>query len=118
MKVFALTLVLFLLMLCVIVCNALYINRMAFSLRDQLDALPAFDDPACADAAHTFLDAWKEQVTLVGLSVEFPIVDRITEHASLLAACADCGDRFGYVSALTLLYDAIDDMRRLETLHR
>lgn len=114
MKAFYITALLFLLTLAIVLFNALYINRMTFALRGRLDALPDITDSACVPTVEDFCEDWQKKCNLLSLSVGYPIVDRITEQSALLLSCAKCGDRYGYQSALTLLYDAIEDMERLE----
>lgn len=116
MKSFFLTVLLFVLMLTTIVCNALYINRIAFDMQKSIDELPDIGHDRCAEFAEAFYNNWSKKTALVGLSVSYPILDRITEQAALLVACAECGDLYGYRSAIALLRDAIEDMERLEKL--
>lgn len=114
MRSFFIALLLLCLMLCGVLFNSLYINNVANVIKTRLDALPDITDPACETAA-ALIGYWETQVGRVSLSVRFPIFDRITEQTALLHAAAVCGDLYGYRAALTLLYDAVDDLRRLET---
>lgn len=115
MKSFFIALLLLCLMLCGVLFNSLYINNVANEIETRLDALPDVADPACETAAAALIGYWETQVGRVSLSVRFPIFDRITEQTSLLHAATVCGDLYGYRAALALLYDAVDDLRRLET---
>lgn len=101
-------------MLLLILGNALYINRMGFALTERLDRLPDIGTPGCAEGVRDLTDFWQERVGFVLLSVSYPIADRITEQAATLLACAECGDVYGYRTALAMLYDAVEDMQRLE----
>lgn len=114
MKVFYVILAVFLLMVGLILCNALYINRLSFDLTERLDALPAVGEAGCEDMAHELLCFWSSKTSLVGISVGYPAVDRISEQAAVLHAAAACGDVYGYRAAVALLRDAIEDLRRLE----
>lgn len=114
MKSFVFAFLLFALVVGTIVCNALYINKVANDLTEQLDAMPDIGDTRCAVAANRFYQFWIDKSDFIGLTVSYPILDRITEQAALLSATAQCRDFYGYRSALALLYDAIEDMRRLE----
>ena len=115
MKSFVIALLLLCLMLAGIIFNSLYINKVVTGIEARLDALPDLPDPACEAATAALLSAWENEVGWVSLSVSFPVFDRVTEQASLLHAAAVCGDLYGYRAAIALLYDAVDDMRRLET---
>jgi hypothetical protein len=52
----------------------------------------------------------------VDLSVNYLLIERVNQNLSVVVTCAKAEDRFGYLSALALLIDAIEDMRRLEEL--
>lgn len=114
MKAFWISIALLILLVSAIICNFFFINRVANRLERALDAIPDVGDPSCASAAQAFLADWEESVELVGLSVSYPIVDRVSEQAVTLVACAECQDLYGFRTALALLRDAVGDMRRLE----
>ena len=116
MKSFFWSLALFALAVCIIVCNAIYINRVSDRLQKKLEELPDVASDGCVAAAEALYQDWKKQSNLAELSVSYPILDRVTEQAALLVACAECGDEFGYRSAIALLADAIEDMKRLESI--
>ena len=109
--------VLLLLTVCLIggtVCNSLYINDVSDHLLRAVDSLPPPDSADCLSRINDLIGFWESEIDTLSLTVSFPVADRISEHAAVLSACAFCGDRFGYFSALELLRDAIEDMRRLE----
>ena len=115
MKSFIIALLLLCALFCGIFLNSLYINKVVTEFETRLDALPDITDPTCEAVTAELLSAWEGEVGWVSLSVSFPVFDRVTEQASLLHAAAVCGDLYGYRAAIALLYDAVDDMRRLET---
>lgn len=116
MKAFALASMLFLLMLVLILVNVLYINNVETELEALLSSLPDFHSDDCPDAARTLVNFWERHRPLVGLSTRYSLTDRVSEHAATLLACAECGDLFGYRTALALLFDAVDDISRTEQL--
>ena len=116
MKTFLAALVLFSLMLFGVTWNAIYINKVANELEEQLSALPPINDPACEDAARAIRDYWDERKNRVSLSARFSLSDRISEQAYTLLACASCGDLYGFEVARALFSDAVDDLSRTETL--
>lgn len=116
MKSFVITLLLLVAMLLGILANSLYINNVANRMLERLDALPDPKHASCVEKSKELLEYWNAQVKIVDLSVSYLIVDRVTEQASLLAACAEAGDLYGYLSALALLRDAVEDLGRLEVL--
>lgn len=115
MKSFRIAVILLLVMLSGIVFNSLYINNVATKIERRLDALPDLGEPGCEEQTLAIVREWEKEVGRVSLSVNFPVFDRVSEQAALLHAAAACGDLYGYRAAIALLYDAIDDMRRLET---
>ena len=116
MKTFLLALVLFSLMLAGVTWNALYINKVANELEEQISALPPISSPDCEAAARAIRDYWDARKDRVALSARFSLSDRISEQAETLLACASCGDLYGFVTARALFLDAIDDLARTETL--
>lgn len=115
MKAFAVAVILLAVMLTGTVGNYWYINTLGDRLEAALEEIPAIDEAGCTDRIEAFLAMWEDHSATVGLSVAFPTVDRLSEQAQTLLACAQVGDAFGFAVARELLRDAIDDMRRLET---
>lgn len=94
--------------------NFIYVNRVADALNEIVDAIPSIDAPMCVQKVDELCQKWEKNAPIVGLSVGFLTVDKLTEHCYTLRSCAEVGDVYGYYSTLTLLKDSIDDMRRLE----
>ena len=116
MKSFVITLLLLTAMLLGIISNSLYINNVVTRMEKMLDTLPAPDHPNCINQAIALQEYWSKQVKIVDLSVNYLLVDRVSEQVALLSSCAQTGDLFGYYSALALLRDALDDLGHLERL--
>lgn len=116
MKSFLVTLLLLTAMLFGIVANSLYINNVVTRMESALEQLPAPDHPDCPAQALALQEYWSKQVKTVDLSVNYLLVDRVSEQVALLSSCAQTGDLYGYYSALALLRDALDDLRHLERL--
>lgn len=114
MKSLITTVILLILMLSVTVINFLFINQTADEMVDRIDALPAFGEAQSVPAAESLLRFWESRSATVTLSVGYTTADRVTEQAKLLLGAARIKDLYGYETALTLLTDAIEDMRRLE----
>ncbi len=115
MKSFWIAAILLVLMLGGIVWNSIYINNVVSEMESRLDTLPDLGETGCAEETAEIVREWEKQVGWVSLSVSFPVFDRVSEQVALLHAAAVCGDLYGYRAAIALLYDAVDDMRRLET---
>ena len=116
MKSFVITLLLLAAMLLGIVTNSLYINNVVNEMLKMLDELPEPSHPSCEEKARAIFDFWNTHQSPVELSVNYLIVDRVSEQARLLLAAAEQGDVYGYHAALTLLRDAVEDLGRLESL--
>lgn len=114
MKSLFLSVSLFAVMLFGIVGNYFYINRVADHMNEQLDGLPDIENASCIDTASGICSYWEKQVDTVGLSVDYKTLDHVSEQCALLLSCASCKDVYGYQTAIALLRDAIEDMRRLE----
>ena len=116
MKSFAVSLVLFFVMISAVIVNFFYINNTANEFYRRMDALPDVGDDGCTEATAELRDFWEERVNYVGLSVSYTITDRLSEQTAALSAAASAKDLYGYRTALALLRDAVGDMRRLEQI--
>lgn len=114
MKSLTVSLILLILMLICVVWNYIYINEVFDEMNRLLDELPDVNSPDCRAHATAICDYWESRVDTVGLSVCYTTVDRVSEQAATLQACAARGDVYGFSTAVALLRDAIGDMRRLE----
>ena len=85
-------------------------------MKSLLDSLPPIGHPDCAAATDALEEYWSARVRIVDLSVNYSVVDRVTEQVELLSSCAKNGDLYGYYAALTLLRDALEDLGHLERL--
>ena len=94
--------------------NVLYVNRTANEMKEMINNLPTPNDVACISKTERLQRLWEKKRRVIELSASYPIIDRINEQAALLDACARVGDTYGFESAKTLLYDAIEDMCRAE----
>ena len=114
MKMFFLTLFLFILMLFLIITNAIYIKRMTSEMDDRIERLSDVHSSQCVKEIAALQKYWEKQMPLVSLSASFFAVDRTTEQLSLLLVAAKNQDLYGYCSALAMLTDAVGDLRRME----
>ena len=94
--------------------NFVFVNRTADAMHETVDALPAIDDPLCVEKISTLCEGWEKKAPIIGLTVGFLTIDKVSEYCETLRSCAEIGDVYGYYSTLTLLKDSIDDVRRLE----
>ena len=108
------TILLLALMLFGAAANFIYVNRVADEMTDLATALPSPTDSSCVEKADALCKKWEKNAPIVGLTVGFLTVDKLSEHCQTLLSCAKVGDVYGYYSTLSLLKDSIDDVRRLE----
>ncbi len=94
--------------------NFIYVNRIADAMSELADAIPDVDEPMCVEKADELCQKWEKNAPIIGLTVGFQTIDKLSEHCQTLRSCAEVGDVYGYYSALALLKDSIDDVRRLE----
>lgn len=116
MKSLLATLILFALMLGGIALNYRHINRVCDEMVTQIKTLPDVGQDGCLAAAHALNDYWLSHSDTIEFSSGYAAVDRVSEQATTLLACASCGDLYGYRTALALLLDAVEDLRRPELL--
>ena len=115
MKTFYVILPIFFLMLLLVLGNALYIRALTEELSAKVDGLPRVPTPHTADELGQLLAFWEEREALLGLSVSYSMIDRVTEEALRMQSAARVGDLFGYADARVLLLDALEDVGRPET---
>ena len=108
------TVVLFCVMILAATLNFLYVNRVADEMVELAASLPSPTDSTCVEKAAALCKKWEKTAPIVGLTVGFLTVDKLSEHCQTLLSCAEVGDVYGYYSTLSLLKDSIDDVRRLE----
>lgn len=115
MKMFWISVALLLAALTGVTVNYIYINEVCDTLIEQIETLPDVNDDDCLASVKRIADYWNERVDYAGLSASYVITDRISEQSETLVACAECGDLYGFRTALALLRDAVGDLRRLES---
>ena len=116
MKSLIATLVLFCLLLVSVALNARHVGRVSADLTERIEALPDATSKDCPAAVRALNDYWLTRVEWLEFSAGYTVVDRVTEQAATLLACAECGDLYGYRTALALLLDAVEDLARTEKL--
>ena len=114
MKSLIVTIVLCCVMILAATANFIYVNNLANAMSEIATALPSIDEPMCVEKVEELCQIWEKHAPIVGLTVGFLTVDKLSEHCQTLLSCAEVGDVYGYYSTLTLLQDSIDDMSRLE----
>ena len=108
------TILLLVLMLLGAAANFIYVNRVADEMVELIDTIPDVGEPLCVEKIDALCKKWEKNAPIVGLTVGFLTVDKLSEHCQTLLSCAKVGDVYGYYSTLSLLKDSIDDVRRLE----
>ena len=116
MKSFVTTVVLLAIVLLLAITNACYVRHVIRGMQELLDGLPPADAPDCAARAREISDYWAEHERWLGVAIPYSLLDRVCEQASLLGACAEEGDRDGFLHARTLLSDALEDVFRTEEI--
>ena len=108
------TIVLCCVMILAATANFIYVNNLADAMIEIADAMPEINEPMCSQKADELCQKWEKHSPIIGLTVGFSTVDKLSEHCQKLRSCAEVGDVYGYYDTLTLLHDAIEDVRRLE----
>ncbi len=95
--------------------NAVYVRRVSDTLLDLLETLPDLPDPAVTPGEIEAVSAYLcEHMTLLSLSVNFALPDRIAESLAALREEARLGDGYQYTATLAILRDLCRDLARAE----
>lgn len=116
MKSLAATVLLLLCILTLSVLNHVYVSNAVNEMGELLDSLPTVDDASCRAHAARINSYWAEREEVLKMSIAYPLIDRVCEQTSLLVACAEIGDVYGFHGARALLYDALEDLMRAERI--
>ena len=115
MKIFVISTALLVVTAMGILFNCLYINKVGTEMKQRLEALPS-ECGAALSETEALLERWEDVQRWVSFSAHRLLVDRVSEQALALESAARCGDTYGYLSARSLLSDALDDLMRPEGL--
>lgn len=116
MRSFVVTVILFAVMLAGIALNALYINNVANGMLLRMEKLRTAPQEERLQLANALCQYWRDHEPLAKLSVNRLLIDRINQNLSLIHACTEIRDPFGFASALALLRESVTDMQRAEAL--
>lgn len=108
--------VLVLILVCVIL-NGVYVRNTAEALLTAVEALPSIPDPANTASAIREIEKLLEKHALIlGITIPYSIIDRVSEGLIHLEACVLAGDDQQYAETLALLRDLICELSRSEKL--
>lgn len=114
MKSFLFTLLLFVLMLCAVITNTLFIDRLTRDMLILIDQLPG----SAGEDGMPHLDRldarWEKARKWVGLSVSSSDINRISDELISLRAFCKYGGNGDYITAREELRLAIEDLREFE----
>ena len=108
-----------LLLLCVLLLSFLnyaYVNTTISEMNDKMNELPDIATSTCAARAQEIDSYWRAKESILEMTIPYPLIDRVCEQISLLFACAEAGDVFGFYNARALLIDALEDLARAEQI--
>ena len=95
MKSLIATIILCSIMILAATANFIYVNNLADAMIEITDAIPSIDEPMCVQKASELYQIWKKHSPIIGLSVGFTTVDKLSEHCQTLLSCAEVGDVYG-----------------------
>lgn len=100
-----------------VIFNAFYVRNTADHLLHAVEGLPAIPDPV---ATPTEIAAIQQELgdhaPILGITVPYSIIDRVSEALINLNACARSNDRLQYTETLALLQDLIEELSRTERI--
>ncbi len=98
-----------------VIVNAVFVGNTVEELTERVEALPDVPDPAVTpDEIASIRELLESKETLLGLSVSYAVMDKVTETLYGLEAAAQVGDVYQYGESLALLTDLTEDIGRLE----
>ena len=103
-----------LLVVFLVLCNAGYVNHTVKDMKRMANDLPLSPDSGTEAQLDSILRLLDSHEAGLGLSVSFPLIDRVRELTDSARAYAQAGDKAGYASSRAMLIDAISDLNRLE----
>ena len=109
--------VIFLLVIGSVICNAFYIRHASDTLLETVYALPDVPDPVrTSEAIREIHEAFKRQIPILGITVPYTTIDRVSEALISLESFAKTGDHQQYDVTLDLLVDLIGEIARTERI--
>ena len=100
-----------------VIINAIYIHHTADELMTMVRELPAVPDPEQTPLAIMKIrERLEERSAVLGITVTYAAIDRVSEALIALESYARTEDRRQYVATLALLPDLIDELARTEKL--
>lgn len=100
-----------------VIVNALFIRHTANQLFEWVEALP--DVPNTQETPLTIVDIrqkLEKKVPLLGITVAYTTIDRVSEALISLESFAQTGDIRQYHATLSLLIDLIEELARTEKI--
>lgn len=114
MRTFFVAILLFLILLCAIWINYLFINTLADDLERSIDALPPCEQ--AQEACGALFAYWEEKSSYAGLSVSFEVIYELSENLADLYSAAKCNEPSDFDAARERARISIRQLRRLERI--
>ena len=109
--------VILLLVIGAVIINAIYIHHAADELMDMVQRLPIIPDPdETPPAIGKIRESLEKKVPILGITVTYTTIDRVSEALIALESYARTGDLRQYNATLSLLVDLIEELARSEKL--
>ena len=99
-----------------VICHACYFGNTVNNIQNMLSALPEKPQEDTPQAVADILAYTKKHKRYLSISVCFSAVDRVLEVSQSLLIYAEIGDIMNYQITKATLYDAVQDMGRLERI--
>ena len=96
--------------------NACYLKNTTTQMSNMISMLPEKPQDDTPKAVADVLAYVKKHKRYLGISVNFSAVDRVLEVSQSLLIYAEIGDVMNYRITKATLYDAVQDMGRLEQI--
>lgn len=112
MKSFLLTLAILMLLLCLIIWNTAYMNKICRALLDEGQNIP--DCKSGKEALNTLATAWEQELVFIELSVSRRETEKISEYLAEWQSAAETGDEHGFERCRALFCTAVSELLERE----
>lgn len=115
MKIFIFSLILFALLICSLVFNYIYVNRVTDRLCSLILALPSVDSPDCSARVDELYESWQSAKRVLGISLGVNETDAIEDLLVSLKIYADTNSAVYFENTCALLVNRFRTIATFES---
>ena len=115
MKSFAVTLVIFFLLIAFVIFNYVVMNRYSECLRNMTDALPSIESDDYTDKINELTAEWKKHRCFISFSTGISALQSIDDMLDSILIAANTGNVYEFRRIKALLINAFDGIAQFES---